>query len=117
MPRGGMGSRTEAFCVVLNPVRAGMVELPSDWRWSSYPNMLSQRSPPDWLTRDGLLAQFATERAEAVRRYVKSIAEGIGKETIRGDLNRQIYLGGEVFVERMQAKREGLSKTRDVPRA
>jgi hypothetical protein len=63
------------------------------------------------------LAQFSTERREAVRRYVQFVAEGIGKESIWRDLNRQIYLGDAQFVERMQAKREGLSKTAGVPKA
>ncbi len=103
--------------VVLNPVRAGMVERPGDWAWSSYLDMLGNRSPPDWLATDGLLAQFSTERREAVRRYVQFVAEGIGKESIWRDLNRQIYLGDAQFVERMQAKREGLSKTVGVPKA
>ena len=35
--------------VVLNPVRAGMVAHPGDWRWSSYLEMVGERSPPDWL--------------------------------------------------------------------
>jgi len=48
--------------VVLNPVRAGMVELPGDWRWSSYLDMLGVRSAPHWLATDGLLAQFSILR-------------------------------------------------------
>ena len=103
--------------VVLNPVRAGMVAHPGDWRWSSYLEMVGERSPPDWLATDGLLAQFATDRQEAVRRYVAFVAEGIGKESIWRDLNRQIYLGNEAFVERMQAKCKALSKTVGVPKA
>jgi len=103
--------------VVLNPVRAGMVEMPGDWRWSSYLDMLGARSAPRWLAVDGLLAQFADERQEAVRCYVQFVAEGIGRGSIWQDLNRQIYLGDDAFVERMQARREGLSKTVGVPQA
>jgi len=47
--------------VVLNPVRDGMVAHPGDWRWSSYLEMVGERSPPDWLATDRLLAQFATD--------------------------------------------------------
>jgi len=97
--------------VVLNPVRAGMVALPGDCHWSSYLDMLGERSPPDWLATDGLLGQFSTKRQQAIRRYAEFVAEGIGKESIWRDLRRQIYLGDEAFVERMQAKCEGLSKT------
>ena len=103
--------------VVLNPVRAGMVAVPGDWRWSSYLDMLGERSPPAWLATDGLLAQFSTDRQGAVRRYMEFVAKGIGKESIWRDLSRQIYLGDEAFVERMQAKCEGLSKSVGVPLA
>ncbi|MCP4289451.1 MAG: transposase [Gammaproteobacteria bacterium] len=103
--------------VVLNPVRAGMVERPGDWPWSSYLAMLGEKSPPDWLATDGLLAQFSSKRKEAIRCYVQFVAEGVGEEPIWKDLNRQIYLGDEAFVERVQAKHEGLSKTVGVPKA
>lgn len=103
--------------VVLNPVRARMVAGPGDWRWSSYLDMVGERRPPSWLATDGLLAQFASDREEAVRRYVAFVAEGIGNESIWRDLNRQIFLGNEAFVERMQAKSEGLSETVGVPKA
>ncbi len=77
--------------------------------------MLGEKRSPDWLATDGLLAQFSGEQREGIRRYVQFVAKGIGKESIWRDLNRQIYLGDEVFVERMQAQREGLSKTVGVP--
>ncbi|MEO5343692.1 MAG: transposase [Gammaproteobacteria bacterium SHHR-1] len=103
--------------VVLNPVRAGMVAEAGDWRWSSYLDMIGARSPPEWLATNGLLAQFATQRGEAIRRYAEFVAQGIEKETIWGDLNQQIYLGGEVFVERVQAQHAELSETVGVPKA
>ena len=79
--------------------------------------MVGGRSPPAWLATDGLLAQFATDRQEAVRRYIAFVAAGIGIGSIWRNLTRQIYLGDEAFVERMQAKCEGLSKTVGVPQA
>jgi hypothetical protein len=103
--------------VVLNSVRAGMVAHAGDWRWSSYLDMVGARRPPDWLATDGLLAQFATDREQAVRRYVAFVAEGIAEASIWRNLNRQIYLGDEAFVERTQAKCQGLSQTLGVPKA
>ena len=64
-----------------------------------------------------MLAQFAADRREAVRRYVAFVSQGAGQESIWRDLTRQIYLGNEAFVERMQAKCEGLSETVGVPKA
>ena len=47
--------------VVLNPVRAGVVQEAKDWPWSSYRAMLAPAwlPGPDWLATDKLLAYFA----------------------------------------------------------
>ncbi len=55
--------------VVLNPVRAGMVEDPGQWCWSSYPAMLGETPIPAWLATDGLLVQFGKDRSKAIQRY------------------------------------------------
>ncbi len=102
--------------VVLNPVRAGMVARPEKWSWSSYPAMCGQVSPPDWLATDGLLSLFAAKRYVAIRRYIKFVSEGMDEKAIWDGLSRQIYLGDEAFVKRMQARLEGLSRTVGVPK-
>jgi len=102
--------------VVLNPIRAGMVDGLSEWPWSSYRAMVGEVSPPTWLSTDGLLAQFSTKRGVAIRRYTQFVMAGIGQKSIWKDLNRQIFLGDDAFVERMQSKDEMLSKTVGVPK-
>jgi len=57
-------------------------------------------------TPDGKLSK-GVRRVNGVHTQI----QGIGTESIWRDLNRRIGLGDERFVERMQAKREGLSKT------
>jgi DNA-directed RNA polymerase specialized sigma24 family protein len=64
-----------------------------------------------------LLAQFSPERTEAVRRYLQFVDEGAQEESIWKDLNRQIFLGDDRFVTRMQAMRESLPNTVGVPLA
>ncbi len=103
--------------VVLNPVRAGMAEHPVEWHWSSFRAMTGQGKVPPWLATDGLLAQFSTDRAEAVRRYVQFVDEGVREEPIWKNLNRQIFLGNDEFVARMQAMNKSLPDTVGVPRA
>jgi len=39
----------------LNPVRAGMVTHPEEYRWSSYRNFIGQGSGPTWLKLDTIL--------------------------------------------------------------
>ena len=48
------------------------------------------------------------ERTEAVRRCVQFVDEEIQEESIRKDLNRQIFLGDDRFVTRMQAMSDRL---------
>lgn len=89
--------------VVLNPVRAGMVDSAGKWQWSSYRAMVGEIPAPNWLSTDSLLSVFGTNRKEARFRYRNFVLEGTGKE-IWGKLRHQIYLGDENFVERMQSK-------------
>jgi len=90
--------------VVLNPVRAKLVKAPGDWPWSSYGAMVGEVKAPQWLATDGLLAQFAKQRAAARRRYRRFVMEGMGGESVWSELRQQIYLGGDKFVERTQKK-------------
>ena len=55
--------------VALNPVRAGMVDGPQDWPWSSFAATCAQAPLPDWLQTDWILGQFGESRAEAVVGY------------------------------------------------
>ncbi len=103
--------------VVLNPVRAGMVEQAGDWEWSSYRAMVGEAELPSWLATDGLLALFASRRGEARKRYRKFVAEGVGKESIWSDTRQQIYLGDERFVERMQAKAQVQGDELSIPKS
>jgi putative transposase len=61
--------------VHLNPVRAGLVEHPAAWRWSSYPGYADGRRRLEWVAHDELLKCWAGEfggsdPAAAYRRYV-----------------------------------------------
>ncbi len=93
-----------------------MVKDPGKWCWSSYHAMIGEASSPDWLATDQLLARFAIRRRTAVRRYMQFIAEGIDRESIWKDLNRQVFLGDDRFVSRMQAEAKGKSKDFNIPR-
>jgi putative transposase len=99
--------------VVLNPVRAGMVQDPAQWPWSSHGAMLAPGWLPsaDWLATDKLLAYFAPEqptldREKAQQRYVNHVREGIGLPSVWEKLSGQVYLGNEKFVNKMSAMAE-----------
>ncbi len=103
--------------VVLNPVRAGMVDQPGKWPWSSYNAMLGKASAPPWLATDKLLAQFAVKRDEAVQGYRQFVAQGVGQESIWRFLNRQVFLGDDHFVQQMQQKIKALPEDINIPKA
>ena len=99
--------------VVLNPVRAGMVQEPGQWPWSSYGAMLAPGSLPVayWLATDKLLAYFAPDqqalsREKAQQRYIEHVQQGIGLPSVWKDLSGQVYFGDEQFVSKMSAVAE-----------
>lgn len=54
-------------CVVLNPVRAGMVADAALWPWSFYAAVVGTETAPPWLETDWLLSQFGADRPIATR--------------------------------------------------
>ena len=59
--------------VVLNPLRAGMVEKLEEWPWSSYPATIGYNKAPKWLDTDWLLNQFGRHRSRAISAYRRFI--------------------------------------------
>ena len=103
--------------VVLNPVRAHMVDSPAEWGWSSYRAITGEARAPAWLEIDGLLAQFGTRRAQAVVAYEKFVHEGMESESIWKHLNRQVFLGDDAFVAGAHEQAEQRPDDVNIPRA
>ncbi len=90
--------------VVLNPVRAGMVGKPEDWRWSSFLATIGKVDAPDWLTVDWLLGHFGNERMRAQQLFRGFAMEGMTLESPWKDLSGQIFLGGKDFIDKAKTK-------------
>ena len=103
--------------VVLNPLRAKMVRQLENWRWSSYLATCGQVESPAWLQTDWILAQFGQRRSNAIARYVAFVHEGARLPSVWSNLQGQIYLGSEAFVEKMQALIEQKPGLTEIPRA
>ncbi|XVJ71542.1 MAG: addiction module toxin RelE [Rhizobacter sp.] len=88
--------------VVLNPLRAGMVESLVDWPWSSYACMMGQQVCPAWLDSDWLLSQFGKNRTQAQQNYVAFVLEGRGVPSPLSRVQHQLLLGDEAFVNQHQ---------------
>ena len=101
---------------MLNPVRAGLARRAEDWPWSSYRAMTGQAAAPEWLHADGLLRQFGHRPAPARQAFAAFVADGVDKTGPWRDLTRQIYLGGDDFVEDMQKRAGGGGVSEEIPR-
>jgi putative transposase len=64
--------------VVLNPVRAEMVRLTKDWKWSSYRATSGQAEVPDFLTVEWILSQFDPDLSRAQKVYRRFVRQGRG---------------------------------------
>ncbi|MDP1707696.1 MAG: transposase [Gammaproteobacteria bacterium] len=103
--------------VVLNPIRAGMVEKIERYAWSSYPATMGLAKCPAWLKTDWVLGQFAKTRAVARRRYAEFAAEGGGLPSPWPAVRGQALLGSEAFVEKIRPLLEGKDEIKEIPRA
>ncbi|MDC6170468.1 REP-associated tyrosine transposase [Paucibacter sp. XJ19-41] len=111
--------------VDLNPVRAGMVDRPGDWPWSSYRAHCGLAEPLPWLDTPGLHgfllgqeAQTREQKRKAALMYAQLVLDGPGVHLWEESLRQQIYLGDDEFVQRQQdeADRRNLA-SREVPKA
>lgn len=84
--------------IVLNPVRAGMVESANQWDWSSYHWTVTNDVPPPWMHTDWLLRQFSDTRADAVQQYRQFVQQGRGCTSPLKQTKYQLILGDAGFV-------------------
>ena len=101
--------------VVLNPIRARMIKDMNQWKWSSYQATSGIAQVPDWLETDWLLSQFGRQRKRARERYIDFVREGIGLPSVWENLQKQIFLGGESFVDQHQEKINEKAELDDIP--
>lgn len=91
-----------------NPIRAGTVQTPEQYPWSSHRAYLGLMAVP-WLHTDGVLSQFAVKEKKARARYADFVLDGI-REAHRVDFHRGTYegriLGNDSFSEKSLVKAE-----------
>ena len=65
--------------IVLNPVRAGICEVPAEWRWSSYRPCAGLDVAPPLLAVHELLGMFGRDLREAESAYRDFVLSGLGQ--------------------------------------
>lgn len=102
--------------VVLNPVRARMVETPEQWTWSSYRATAGFVTKADYLATDWVIGMFSEKRNTAQKRYRRFIAEGIKQSSPWKELQGQMLLGDEGFIEKFKHLLSDKEKVKEIPR-
>ena len=84
----------------LNPVRARLVDKPSEYRWSSYPYYIGKERKPAWLTTESVLGYFGQKESWAERNYRKFVEDTSGLETKNPlkDVFASTFLGSPDFI-------------------
>jgi len=104
--------------IVLNPVRAGLVAHPGDWRWSSFLATAGETAAPGFLSVDWVrsLGGIGT-RVEAARRYVAFVEAGIGVTETPGTRFSSKPVMGEGLSDRTGEPRREVRECTEFPRA
>ncbi|HJV01209.1 MAG TPA: transposase [Burkholderiaceae bacterium] len=83
--------------IELNPVRARMVALPTEWPWSSYQATIGLVDAPVWLDVDTVLKRFGSNLRDARSSYRQFVAAGIGGSSPLARVANGLLLGDEKF--------------------
>lgn len=102
----------------LNPVRAGMVEKPGEYRWSSYKDYISLNNPPNWLHTDfvlNLIDKNVKVARAGYKRFVESMV-GVEYESPLKDVFASTILGSRDFINEIREKHlDRKKRDRDLP--
>lgn len=102
----------------LNPVRAGIVEIPQEHEWSSYPYYIGKKKAPEWLTMDFILGYFGRKVSDSQKNYEKFVRKLIDKgyESPLKNVVGSSLLGTQEFIGLIKDKYLSMKKTdKDLP--
>jgi len=103
--------------IVLNAVRAGLVDHPHKWKWCSYNATAGLTKTPSWLNVDWILGNFGDTRARAQKAYRRFVEDGIGGPDPHDGVEHDFILGTPQFVHWIWDNHTaGSEKLKDHPR-
>ena len=101
----------------LNPTRAGIVERPEEWAWSSYPDYLAMRTAPAWLDWQTVVGELGKDLARARPAYRRFMEAGL-REPPKSPLATALggmFLGSAEWVEWWRRRLAAEPVREDVP--
>ncbi|HEX6099787.1 MAG TPA: transposase [Thermoanaerobaculia bacterium] len=103
--------------VVLNPVRAHLVQHPADYRWSSYRATAGIDDPEAWFDAAAALESFGGIGEVARLAYRQFVLDRIGRqEPLWQALIHGIFLGTDEWAKRMRTLTESKPRSTDHPK-
>ena len=88
--------------LLLNPVRAGFVKDPGDYRWSSYKAIIGKVKCPEFLTTNCILSQFGSDSDTAVKEFKKLLFSCKTMSFPTEEIAGQLILGSKKFINKME---------------
>jgi putative transposase len=101
----------------LNPARAGIVERPEEYAWSSYQDYLGRRRAPAWLDWETVVAELAKELSPARSAYRRFVEAGL-REPPKSPLAAAVggmFLGSVEWVDWWRRRLAAEPVREDVP--
>lgn len=99
----------------LNPVRAGIVDDPGKYKWSSFQDYTRKKKPSvESLNTEFLLEQFDKDLTKARRKYSRYVRKNKDMDNPVENSFRGIAVGGDQFIKRIKKLVDKTGKKREV---
>ena len=99
-----------------NPVRAGIVKHPQDYRWNSYRGYLYESADWKWLNRDFVLEMMDHKRDRQIKAFVDFMKQEESEEikVFYAKKNTPSFLGADKFIEKIKTRYFGIKKHQEI---
>ena len=102
--------------ILLNPVRAGLIDRPENWEWSSCRALAGMADIPDFLTVNWLRVQFGCAPDKSGKAFLDYIFRGMDEEYPHEALVGQVVLGRKKFIRTIAGKVREKTEMKEIPR-
>ncbi|MGH7884423.1 MAG: helix-turn-helix domain-containing protein [Thermodesulfobacteriota bacterium] len=98
----------------LNPVRAGMVEKPEEYIWSSYLDYMGKRRTLENMDTDLVLSSFGNDNKKAINKYKSFLKENMDIDNPMNNTYKSVAVGSEKYLKRIEEMISGIGKNREI---
>ena len=103
--------------IILNPIRAGLVKHPGNYKWSSFNEMIGTFKQKDRIVgSEWILSHFGAEPNEARKNYIDFVLDGVDKASPFSHVVSNIFLGNKEFLSSLENNLKSLKNRKGIPR-